>query len=582
MMVRSSLLAVLVLLSVAICSSAVVLEPSIHPFVPAGWTELGRPDPNAPFSVLIGLRLANTDKLKNLLDDISDPSSPNYGSYLTLEEVQELTSPSEHQVQAVISWLSSFGNTEFRMKGLGDWMEVHSTVSVIEEMLQIQLRQYQKDHQVIVRSMDLYQVPDSVADAISIIGGINRFPPTHQLIQSQYSETKNQSKGKKFDKLSTRQSDTVCNIDGSAKVNPEVIQCLYNVTIPPTSEENLQAVASFLGQFYSPDDLSQFESTFSLPDTPIAATYGPNDANIPGIEASLDVQYLLGTTNCSVTSWVISTNGTTSSGNEPFLTFLSDLPSLPQIPYLISMSYQDYEYTVGQEYADRCNDEFMKYSSMGTTFMTGSGDWGVGCTVDSGCNYFVADFPSSSPYVVSAGATQLSGENKQTGIDFSSGGFSNYFARPSYQDQAVLQYLNGSGVSLPPSSYYNSSGRGFPDVSAVGYKFGVIVNGIIQPVAGTSASTPTFGSLLSMINSNRIASGLPTLGWVQPFLYQAAAENPTAFTDITEADKQDTGCCGYSFEVAVGWDPYTGLGTPNFGVLNDLAMSADFFPSFRV
>jgi hypothetical protein len=49
-----------------------------------------------------------------------------------------------------------------------------------------------------------------------------------------------------------------------------------------------------------------------------------------------------------------------------------------------------------------------------------------------------------------------------TGI--SSGGFSNYFTQPKYQKDAVAGYLAQGG--LPTASYYNTSGRAFPDVAA--------------------------------------------------------------------------------------------------------------------
>jgi len=52
----------------------------------------------------------------------------------------------------------------------------------------------------------------------------------------------------------------------------------------------------------------------------------------------------------------------------------------------------------------------MKGNARGLTFVTGSGDWGVGCTDPpsntmgrANCNIFTADFPSSSPYLTSLG-----------------------------------------------------------------------------------------------------------------------------------------------------------------------------------
>ena len=47
--------------------------------------------------------------------------------------------------------------------------------------------------------------------------------------------------------------------------------------------------------------------------------------------------------------------------------------------------------------------------------------------------------------------------------------------------------------------------------------------------------------------------------------------------DITEGEEQDQGCCGYSFTAEEGWDPYTGLGTPNSFVLSQLALDSSFF-----
>lgn len=55
-------------------------------------------------------------------------------------------------------------------------------------------------------------------------------------------------------------------------------------------------MVSFLGQYYSPADLLLFQKSYNTPAIPIATTLGPNDASKPGVEASLDVQYLTGVT----------------------------------------------------------------------------------------------------------------------------------------------------------------------------------------------------------------------------------------------------------------------------------------------
>ena len=113
----------------------------------------------------------------------------------------------------------------------------------------------------------------------------------------------------------------------------------------------------------------------------------------------------------------------------------------------------------------------------------------------------------SGPYVTAVGGT--TGVNPETAIFFSSGGFSNYFPRPSYQDKAVTTYienLNGtydglykcdfcllssSELSLNGvlSSYYSDRGRGFPDIAARGDRFGTVKDGKFYHFDGTSASS---------------------------------------------------------------------------------------------
>jgi len=255
--------------------------------------------------------------------------------------------------------------------------------------------------------------------------------------------------------------------------------------------------------------------------------------------------------------------------------WLSNLSTSSELPWVFSISYQDLEYSVSKDYASRVNAEFMKHSAQGRTFVTGSGDWGVGCRDSKHCKVFTADFTSSSPYVTSLGATRIAGVSNgnysEVGIDFSSGGFSNYFSQPSFQSSAISTFLNGP--SVPSRSLFNVSGRAFPDISCVGNNFQVYIGGQVESVAGTSASTPTWAAQVSLLNSLRLAKNLPTMGWINPFIYQ----NQDLFKDIVKGDKQDQGCCSASFAAVPGWDPYTGLGTPNWGLLAEAAMSAQLF-----
>ena len=73
---------------------------------------------------------------------------------------------------------------------------------------------------------------------------------------------------------------------------------------------------------------------------------------------------------------------------------------------------------------------------------------------------------------------------------------------------------------------------------------------------------------LYQINEARIKNGKSTIGWVHPTFYA----HPEAFHDITTGYNQG---CGkpIAFNATTGWDPVTGLGTPNFAKLKDIFLS---------
>jgi len=206
-----------------------------------------------------------------------------------------------------------------------------------------------------------------------------------------------------------------------------------------------------------------------------------------------------------------------------------------------------------------------------------SGDNGVGCDKDK-CR-FLDDYPAESKFVTAVGATAFINANSgpEMAVNYpdsftSGGGFSWLFEQPAYQTSAVQHYLS-TAPTLPPATSYNASGRATPDVSALGSEeFQVIVKGNTISVGGTSASTPTFGSIVTLLNDIRLNKGLPTLGFLNPLLYQIAAKNSSAFFDVTVGNNYWPCKCSPNingFDCGAGWDPATGLGTPNYEVLKD-------------
>lgn len=142
------------------------------------------------------------------------------------------------------------------------------------------------------------------------------------------------------------------------------------------------------------------------------------------------------------------------------------------------------------------------------------------------------------------------------------------FPMPHYQSEAVTHYL----TTYPPpfgADRYNNTGRarGIPDVSANGANYMIGVLGKFRKIYGTSASTPTFGAVINLINERRLALGKGPVGFLNPVLYA----NPDVLNDVTQG--ANPGCGTPGFGARPGWDPVTGLGTPNFPKMLELFLA---------
>ena len=148
--------------------------------------------------------------------------------------------------------------------------------------------------------------------------------------------------------------------------------------------------------------------------------------------------------------------------------------------------------------------------------------------------------------MTSVGSTQ--GINPETAAPFTSGGFSNIFAQPDYQADAVAGYLKTLGDTN--AGLFNPKGRAFPDVATQGVQFAIEVAGQLQGVDGTSASSPTFASVVALLNDALLNAGKSPLGFLNPMLYSQGA---AALNDITIGS--NPGCGAQGFPALEGWDP---------------------------
>ncbi len=134
------------------------------------------------------------------------------------------------------------------------------------------------------------------------------------------------------------------------------------------------------------------------------------------------------------------------------------------------------------------------------------------------------------------------------------GGISHCYGVPSYQ----------GNVNLPEALDGGSPGRGVPDIAMSATDYFVRVDTAEVVSGGTSAVAPLMASLVTRLNQAKQKS----VGFLNPFLYANAAAG--VVSDVTAGSN---GVAGQApgYDARPGWDPCTGLGTPNgAAILNAL------------
>ncbi len=197
---------------------------------------------------------------------------------------------------------------------------------------------------------------------------------------------------------------------------------------------------------------------------------------------------------------------------------------------------------------------YQKASSENITVVAASGDQGA----FDGTSSLQVNFPASSPDVIAVGGTSLylssSGYRQQawggtlSGTTFGSGGgYSSYFPEPYWQEQTGLNKLTGRGV---PDIAFDAN----PQTGAE-----IVVSGETYNVGGTSLATPIAAAVFALLDQYTGTY----IGNANPLLYHIASNSTLyqkAFMPVT------TGNNGY-YKASYGWNPVTGLGSPNVSEL---------------
>lgn len=312
-----------------------------------------------------------------------------------------------------------------------------------------------------------------------------------------------------------------------------------------------------LGGGYRKADVDAYFSALNLKSSKLSAVSvlgarnaPTGDANGPDGEVLLDIE-VAGATAPGAAIAVYFAPNTDQGFVSAVLNALHDQRRRPSV---ISISWGAPEGDWTEQSRKIMTEAFQAAAALGVTVLCAAGDNGSGDR--PGAQEANVDFPASSPFATGCGGTRLLAQNGNItaetvwnngpGRGATGGGVSAAFPLPDYQV--------GAGV---PSSVNpgGAPGRGVPDVAGLadpqtGYR--ILVDGQQQVIGGTSAVAPLWAGLVARLNEALTGNGGANLGFLNPQLYALSG----VLRDVTQGGNG-------AYQAGPGWDPCTGLGSPD-------------------
>jgi subtilase family serine protease len=377
---------------------------------------------------------------------------------------------------------------------------------------------------------------------------------------------------------------------------PAQIQNAYNIT--PLLNHGINGAGRtivIVDAYGSPtiaSDLQTFDATMGLPNpsfTEITPAGSPppfdiTDPNQVGwaAETTLDVEWAHVTApGANIVLAIAASNNDSDILNTT--TYVVD----HTVGDVISQSFGEAEACMDPTLLSEQHALFAKAVKEGITLFASSGDSGASqpsCDPNSTAALFAVSTPASDPNVTGVGGTTLTADTTTgayqsetawtepfgcnppavapTDVNCSGGGFSSIYKRPGYQ--SALQKNHARGV---PDVAYNAgvSGGVLIYSATLNAYFGEPATAFFI-IGGTSAGSPQWAGLAA--DADQL--GRHRMGNIDPALYSIAKAKKlyaAAMHDITTGNNDVAEINGDGYNAGPGWDPVTGLGTPNAAVL---------------
>jgi subtilase family serine protease len=564
-------------------------------------------------SLRFSMTPAQQADLTQLLASQLNPSSANYHQWLTPEQFGTRFGLSSADIAKVSKWLTSQGFTITRTARSSTFISFSGTVAQVQQAFVTSIHNLSLNGEPHISNVTDPVLPSAIAGVVTSIVGLNDFKA------KPHSRARNVSP---IDPSQPLYTQTLSGVT-SHYISPADFYTIYDENSLLTASTPINGTGVTIAVMGNTDltsgnvlpdaNIAQFRTAAGLPAINLklqsAIPAGGSDAGISANdidEAHLDIEWSSAAAPGATILYVYSSNNIFADS----LTYSIDNKVAP----IITISYGLCESGWGTAMPASYNSLLAQANAQGQTVISSSGDAGAtDCDVTGpateGLN---VDFPSSSPYVTSAGGTMFSGDVNNSAQYWNSNNASNAGSAISYIPEQPWNETSGSGGLSAGgaggggvSAFFskpawqtglgvpNDSSRDVPDISlnAAAQHDGYLVcssgdgqgetpcaNGFLssngQPnvFGGTSFVAPSFAGILALVEQQLGSAATGGLGNIGPTLYgflngptygtvfhdTIAGSNAVTCTQGTP-DCPNGGAIGYF--ATTGYDLAMGLGS---------------------
>ncbi len=290
-------------------------------------------------------------ELEKMVHDISSPENAQYQKWLNYDQIGEFTRNVEGAT-AIKNWLTTHGIKTSWQSKQHHYLKASATVEEWELLLNADFHDFEDisanaKKKNYIRSQE-YSIPAELQPHVSaVFNTVQVPPPLHKRVRTRSMKDGEPQAFKtnlRFNPaVASDMIDRIRTESTTTMVTPAFINNLYQIPAMTGTASYSQSVFETAEEYFSPNDLKQFQKTYGLTkqaaqdiggySTSSCSTSGsPNDC----YEGNLDVQYIMGISQVTTSIyWYVDDSGST----DPFVAWITDVADSSDPPKSNSISW---------------------------------------------------------------------------------------------------------------------------------------------------------------------------------------------------------------------------------------------------